>query len=677
MRGYNPAAVLVALIALAALAAQSGATYWFQSGARGSTNAYYNTGASVQIQTIAPQNVSSGSFGYWIGETISNGAFIQAGYVVPNESGYYPTNCTVGSGANATCSKGIYLSKGEPAWFWEYFPSTGNRSAFYGSYGPTGSAGSNGTFNTYSFKANGNVWDVYFDQQLIGSVDLGAPGSGANAPEAIAEYADTETNSTLMKTVQFKDAAYYSSTGQLRLMPTGYAYVSYGRGSETSLKNLYGVAEVGQYVDYFEVGSAVSVPPDSAQLWSLGYELRVSSSVGNTSSTANYSAYSNVKISMPAVVNVLPGVRETFEGWKGSGLGSYTGNMTSAVISMYGNITETAVWQEQYGLNVSSQYPGVLDVPGGVWYDAGSVARFYVNQSLLPISYGERAVFEGWSTKSNSTLGEVTMHGPTNVTAYWTTQYLVNATSVYGNTIGSGWYGYNSLVAISVDTVTVPISQYSRMEFSGWSNGNQSTLFNTKVTAPILVHTTYQEQYLVNFTATDSYGNRISPDYFVLSNQIVDGSAFIYANRQYELQYAVFKGARIGINSTVRAYAPESINSQLPVYNVTISAESWLGQPVNASINVTFANGTRRISYLGPTGETKFADVPYGTVSGSINYFFVTEKVGLIGGENEKLNFITPGAIGAIVLTIIAIALTVRALLKIEREHNKWRARKT
>ncbi len=668
MRGYNPAYLLIAIIAITALSAQAGAAYWFQSGARGSDKAYYNTGASAQIETIAPQNLTIGSFGFWVGETISNNAFIQVGYVIPNQSGYYPTNCTVGPNDTATCAKGIYLSEGTPSWFWEYFPSSGNRTAFYGGYGPAGSAGKNGTFNTYSFQADGNTWNVYFNQQLIGSVDLGVPGSGGNAPEAIAEYADTNTNATFMKEVQFKNVQFRSG-GQFLPMSAGYAYISYGKGSQTELKNLYGVAEVGQYVNNFKVGSNINVPPDSMQLWGLGYYLNVSSSVANTSSSGKYDAYSNVQLRMPRIANVSPGVREVFEGWRGSGSGSYTGNSTSITVSMYSNISETVIWQKQYMLNIISEYGSVLNVPGGTWYNAGSVARFSVNQTVLPISYGSRAMFEGWSTNESSANGMTAINGPTNVTAYWVTQYLVNATSVYGNTLGSGWYNANSLAAVSVDTLTIPINNESRMEFIGWSNGDGGALLNVLVSGPVFIHANYAEQYLVNFTATDAYGNAITPDYVVVSNQVIYGPSFLYGNTQYELQYAGFDGARMGVNRTFSISGPMSINSQLPVYKVNITTESWLGQPVNASINLTFSNGTVLRSYLGPTGNRQFGEVPYGSISGSMEYFFVTEKVDLRNGENLKLNFITPGAIGAIVVALFAIGLSIRALIKIEKEH--------
>ena len=52
------------------------AQYWFQTGVRGSDNASFNSGASVLIQTVKPQNISYGSFGYWIGENLNNGAFL-------------------------------------------------------------------------------------------------------------------------------------------------------------------------------------------------------------------------------------------------------------------------------------------------------------------------------------------------------------------------------------------------------------------------------------------------------------------------------------------------------------------------------------------------------------------------------------------------------------------------
>ena len=70
MRGSKfRACLLFALLAFATAANLAGASYWFQSGAMGSNKAEFNKGAGVSIQTVW-QNVSDGSFGFWVGESL-------------------------------------------------------------------------------------------------------------------------------------------------------------------------------------------------------------------------------------------------------------------------------------------------------------------------------------------------------------------------------------------------------------------------------------------------------------------------------------------------------------------------------------------------------------------------------------------------------------------------------
>jgi hypothetical protein len=182
MKRYNYI-MLIAALSLTLVSITS-AQYWFQTGVRGSNSAAFNYGASVSIQTIY-QNISEGSFGYWVGEDLSNGAFLQIGYEIQNSSGDYPSYCS----PSTNCSNYTFIKAGVPTYFWEYFPAGYSGSQFYGGIGQNGSAGANGTFNTYSFKSIGDTWYFYFNNELIGSAYLGASSSGANPPVAFGEDA--------------------------------------------------------------------------------------------------------------------------------------------------------------------------------------------------------------------------------------------------------------------------------------------------------------------------------------------------------------------------------------------------------------------------------------------------------------------------------------------------------
>jgi hypothetical protein len=87
---------------------------------------------------------------------------------------------------------------------------------------------------------------------------------------------------------------------------------------------------------------------------------------------------------------------------------------------------------------------------------------------------------------------------------------------------------------------------------------------------------------------------------------------------------------------------------------VIISASSVFGLPVNASINVTFENGTRIVRYLGNSGMLALSDVPLGYVQGSAEYFGTTSGINIQSGESAALTFITLDLI-AIVVAVIAV----------------------
>jgi hypothetical protein len=99
----------------------------------------------------------------------------------------------------------------------------------------------------------------------------------------------------------------------------------------------------------------------------------------------------------------------------------------------------------------------------------------------------------------------------------------------------------------------------------------------------------------------------------------------------------------------------------VPVYNVHISAVSALEAPVNASLNVTFDNGTRVTSYLGRSGAVDFAAVPYGDVNGYVSYAGVRKSVALSAEVGQsKFLFITPSLIAVTIMAIAAAVLSGR-----------------
>ncbi len=653
MRRYELILLSVALVSIANIAS---AQYWFQFGARAGTQTNYNYGAGVTIQTIL-QNTSTGSLGFWVGETLSNGAFLQMGYTIENVSGSYPSLCT-----STACTNYEDISAGQAEWFYEYFLPNQN-SGFIGGLGPAGSAGTNGTFHTYSFYSVGNTWYFVFDGSTVGSADLGASDSGPNTPVAFGELANSSVNTQTILPVTFKNLSVYLG-GRRTEVPTGYSYIGYGVGSASSLRNPYGIKEVDSKVNYFEVGSGLPQPQNHTQLWSLGYHLLVKSQYANLSSNTSYLALSNVMISAPKTVQINSTARAVFEGWKGSGTGSYTGPQNNVTILMGSNVTETALWTSQYFVNVSSQYSSTS---GSGWYNLGSIAIYNISTNVSYISTGTRAVFTGWGNGNRNESGSMIVTGPGEISAVWQVQYLLSVTSQFGNVTGGGWYANDTLVTVSERVTNITVSQTERYSFTGWSNGDVNSTVQLLLTSPVTMKALFAKQYLVHFITENAYGAKINASSLYLDSRPVGNTTFINANQGYNLTGAKYNGVQLNFRSPVFAAAPTDIPVKMPVFNVKISSSDIFGLQV-APLYVVSTSNTQNQTYDPKNGTLILDNLPYGYVKGTASYLGITQSFTSRTGGGVSLVFVSITNILAFALVAVAI---IAAYLISKRHYSK------
>ncbi|MGC8586008.1 MAG: hypothetical protein ACP5K5_00465 [Candidatus Micrarchaeia archaeon] len=652
MRGYRIFYIAVIFLLLASVA---DAQYWFQTGARGTNSAAFNNGAKVSIESIS-QNISYGSMAFWIGEDLSNGAFVQVGYEVVNSSGNYPTYCNLSGCYNYT-----FQEAGMPIWFWEYFPAGYHGSSFLGGTGGSDSAGPLGTFHTYAFNSTGNVWNFYFDNKLIGSVDLGTSTSGPNPPVAMGEYAGAITNSVHMNPVKFQNLEFYTN-GAYKLVPEGYSYIGYGTGSETVLPNLYGVSEIGNLVNYFEVGSGIPLN-NHTTLWKLGYILRINSQYGNATGVWNYSAYSSVQISVPRYVYIGNGERAAFVGWVGSGAGSYTGNSTNATIFMNSNITENAKWQIQYLVNVTNSYGLAV---GGGWYANNSIAQLGLESTVFNSGAGTRLAFEGWSNGNKNANFSIVVNSPMNFSPLWQKQYLVNVSTEYGSALGSGWYNASSKAVISLSEPNATVTSYEKESFYEWSNGSRELPLEFTVEKPVFITAIYAPRYLINFSYVDAYNRSIYAK-IGIDNANYTTNAYLF-NGTYNIQYAVYKNTTMGINQHFAVSGAGTVIVKLPVYNIEIKTLSLFGIPTNASFYVTFKNGTSVEGNTGSNGTATFSDVPYGYAMGYVTKLGIKQHFATSNGTPAEIRMLTPSLFAAIIIGIAIIIAVERTAAFVEKK---------
>ncbi|MGC9129677.1 MAG: hypothetical protein ACP5GB_02225 [Candidatus Micrarchaeia archaeon] len=648
--------IIFVLLATLFLTSSVIAQYWFQFGARSGNSASQNNGASVEIQTIIPQNLTAGSLGFWVGEILSNGAFIQVGYLIENATGNYPALCT-----ESGCSGYQYIKAGDAEWFYEYFPPNVN-NGFFGAIGPDGSAGLNGTFHKYGFYSIGNSWYFTFDNNVIGSVNLGTGTSGPQVPAAFGELANTSNANTYIRNVIFSNLSVYKY-GLWLPVADGYSYIGYGVGSEKGLKNPYGVKEIGNRINYFAVGSNLPQPPDGTQLWSMGYYLTIKSKYGNLNSTIGYVAYSSATITAPRYVYIAPGVRASFAGWIGKGLGSYTGPLNSTTINVNSNITETATWNIEYFLNVTSPY-GMAS--GSGWYVNGSIAKYSIDRPMIYKNSTARYEFLGWSNGNVNATGLIVMNGPANLNALWAPEYLLSAKAPYGNVTGWGWYRSNTIVTLLLQKEIINQTPYERLAFYSWSNGNTSPKLTLLVDKPINLSAIYKKQYLIKVIGEDAYLKPIDAQSFSIDGMQTNGSIFLFANTTHKVDYAIYKGAKIISGYLINTDSPGTVFVPLSVYNVTISTRDIFGLPVNAYAELSFSNGSTIGTYT--NGTLRLSDVPYGYANGTIAYLGIKQHVMVINGGGASLIFFSMLDIAVVFIVMLAIATAYFVGIRIEKK---------
>ncbi len=646
MKGRDAFAVII----LASLLVYSAnAQYWFQFGATGDQVTYHNTGAAVTIQTVTQPYLNNGSIGFWTGETLANGAFIQVGYVIENQSGNYPSYCN-----QYNCTSTEYISKGDAEWFYEYFLPNSNSSSFMGALGPDGSAGPNGKFNRYSFYYSNGIWHFLFNGNQIGTVDLGTGSSGSNAPVAFGEMANATDANTRIMPVILSNFSFYNSAGEIYPVPHGYSYIGYGVGSDKALQNPYGISEVGSRINYFKAGSGLPQPNNGYQLWNFGYYLKIISAYGARNSTAQFQAYSSQQISEPKYVYMGNGTREVFEGWSGTGAGSYSGPDNSTVISISSNITENANWQLQYLVNVNSSYGPAT---GTGWYNEGSLVSYAVDNTTYYYNKTTRYVFQNWSNGNKNPSGSEYADSPFNISATFIKEYYVNASSKYGSISGSGWYAYGTNATVSLSNYTIKRSNFSQTSFYAWNNGSSTPYLNFIVTRSVNINAIFKKQYLASFDTTDQYGNKVFPSKIYLNGKGYNNSAFLFPDQTYNITGVYYDNMKIAMSQPISITRNSTVYVNLPLYNVNATFTDIFGNPINATVHAVFANGTSE-TVRANNGRMTFTDLPYGMVNLTATYDGITEDVSVSNGTQIRRIFVSIYDI-EVLMAIVAISFII------------------
>ncbi|HMK95000.1 MAG TPA: hypothetical protein VK536_06310, partial [Candidatus Limnocylindrales bacterium] len=338
--------------------------------------------------------------------------------------------------------------------------------------------------------------------------------SGSSPVTASGTY--TATYATQYK-VTFSQTGITSAAGSntvLTVGSTNYAYNALPNGIWVNSGTTFTWASPvsgGTGVQFIESSSSGSSPISASGTYSATYTtqcyLTVTSTYGSPTGQGWYNAGASATFSVTTPASGGTGTQYVLITWTGSGSGAYTGSTSSKSVTMNNAINETASWQTQYYLTVTSSYGSPT---GQGWYNAGSSASFSVT---TPASGGTgvQYVFTSWSGSGSGSYSgsgssqSVTMNNAVTETASWQTQYYLTVTSSYGSPTGAGWYNSGTSATFSV---TTPASggtgiQYAFTSWTGSGTGayTGSTNPNSVTMNNAITETAnWQTQYQVTFT---------------------------------------------------------------------------------------------------------------------------------------------------------------------------------
>jgi len=145
-------------------------------------------------------------------------------------------------------------------------------------------------------------------------------------------------------------------------------------------------------------------------------------------------------------------------------------NSVTLTIGSYGSGTRITVDDSSYQIQNESSLSLSLQ-PG---------AHVLSAPMIIQPSPDERYVFAGWSNGVNSNPHTIYLTVPSNLTAFYRTEYFLSVQSGMGQSVGEGWYEKDSIATVAVTpTIMVPTSFGSTDDyrFTGWS-GDSSSISN-------------------------------------------------------------------------------------------------------------------------------------------------------------------------------------------------------
>jgi len=176
--------------------------------------------------------------------------------------------------------------------------------------------------------------------------------------------------------------------------------------------------------------------------------------------------------------------RYHFTGWQGAGISAYTGPDSAHAVRVTNKITETALWETEFLLNVNSEY-GTPEGTG--WYTKGATVSITVAPDTVVTDVDERYFFDSWNGEGDGSYTgkdrskSFTIDTCITETVIWQKQYSLTTRSKPAGTgsitlspqglwYGSGATWYNSGDTVKVEAIPGAADPFT--EFTGDLGGS-------------------------------------------------------------------------------------------------------------------------------------------------------------------------------------------------------------
>ena len=328
-------------------------TTTFKVGAWGDDASRNNYGVEVSIETHTYDSAGNSFNYFWVGDDLSDGAFIQFGYAL--EPGVHCLRGEVSAGTLICSGPTEAIGNSDARWEWQYWPDF-SKMGFYFGIGPSESAGLNNTFHEYAIFTNSqNTWSFLFENETVAQTPF--PVSPSMDPALIVSEGSAGNSSQQLGPARFDALSYYDGS-QWRMVDS-LVSTSYCGISIACVANEYGATAVGP--NSIIIGSGIPRWPDGTLLWTSQEERvdvqvhpGVQFFVTSLSTTQQYTDSADLVlpkgmfayVSLPDTDSSTPGVlgwlgaRDHFQGWEGSVV---SGNLTAKIL-VDSNESITAVW---------------------------------------------------------------------------------------------------------------------------------------------------------------------------------------------------------------------------------------------------------------------------------------------------------------------------------------------